>query len=74
MLHAALDLAPDGVLAVEEPASSKQMKNWLLALSGSDVRAIDAVPRTCGSRLNSALSWGGPSRWCRCRSDRRPAP
>ena len=31
-----IDLAPDGVLAVEEAASSKQMKNWLLALFGFD--------------------------------------
>src|SRR5579875_2566837 len=37
-------------------ASSKQMKNWLSAESGSAARAIDTVPRTCGSRLNSALS------------------
>ena len=35
IFHAALDLAPDGVLAVEEAGESpKQMKNWLLALSG----------------------------------------
>src|SRR4051794_35472556 len=34
-----------------KPASPKQMKNWLLALSGLGVRAIDAVPRTCGSLL-----------------------
>ena len=30
------------------------MKNWLLALFGFCARAIEAVPRTCGSRLNSA--------------------
>src|SRR6476660_7517830 len=41
-----------------KPASPKQMKNWLLALFGSGVRAIDAVPRTCGSRLNSAFRFG----------------
>ena len=39
-------------------ASSKQMKNWLLALSGSDVRAIEQVPRTWGSLENSALRLG----------------
>ena len=32
------------------------MKNWLCALLGSLVRAIDTVPRTCGSLLNSAGS------------------
>ena len=30
-------------------ASSKQMKNWLFALFGLCARAIEAVPRTCGS-------------------------
>ena len=39
-------------------ASSKQMKNWLLALLGSWVRAIEQTPRTCGSLLNSALRLG----------------
>src|SRR5690606_19328 len=39
-------------------ASSKQMKNWLLALSGTCVRAIEQVPRTCGASLNSALRSG----------------
>src|SRR5688500_3530786 len=39
-------------------ASSRQMKNWLLALSGSDVRAIEQTPRTCGSELNSAFKLG----------------
>src|SRR4051812_13181081 len=38
--------------------SSKQMKNWLLALFGFCERAIDAVPRTCGSRENSAARLG----------------
>src|SRR4029078_13412762 len=37
-----------------KPASSKQMKNWLLALLGFDERAIEQIPRTCGSALNSA--------------------
>src|SRR3954453_21971961 len=37
-----------------KPASSKQMKNWLLALFGSEVLAIEAVPRPCGALLNSA--------------------
>ena len=35
------------------------MKNWLRALLGSLVRAIDTEPRTCGSFENSALS-GSP--------------
>ena len=39
-------------------ASSKQMKNWLLAELGSLVRAIEQAPRTCGSRLNSAFRSG----------------
>src|SRR6185295_18488806 len=34
-------------------ASSNTMKNWLLAESGSDVRAIDTAPRTCGTSENS---------------------
>src|SRR5674476_971375 len=38
-------------------ASSKQMKNWLSPESGLPARAIDTVPRTCGSLLNSALSF-----------------
>src|SRR3546814_2372797 len=37
-------------------ASSKQMKNWLSALFGFWARAIEQVPRTCGSSLNSASS------------------
>ena len=39
-------------------ASSKQMKNCELALSGTCVRAIEQVPRVCGSLLNSALRSG----------------
>src|SRR5262245_50036083 len=38
-------------------ASSKQMKNWLSPESGLLARAIDRMPRTCGSLLNSALSF-----------------
>src|ERR1043165_3930010 len=38
-------------------ASSKQMKNWLSPESGLAARAIEVVPRTCGSLLNSALSF-----------------
>ncbi len=34
------------------------MKNWLLAEFGALVRAIDAVPRLCGSFENSALRSG----------------
>src|SRR6195952_3204688 len=37
-------------------ASSKQMKNWLSPESGLEERAIDVVPATCGSLLNSAFS------------------
>src|SRR5215510_2924743 len=37
------------------------MKNWLSPESGDCERAIDTVPRTCGSRENSALSfWPEP--------------
>ena len=39
-------------------ASSKQMKNWLLALLGFCERAIEQTPRTCGSALNSAGRFG----------------
>src|SRR5271156_632683 len=39
-------------------ASPKQMKNCELAESGLDARAIDTVPRLCGSALNSALRSG----------------
>ena len=38
-------------------ASSKQMKNWLSPESGLAARAIEVVPRTCGSLLNSAFSF-----------------
>ena len=34
------------------------MKNCELAESGLDERAIETVPRTCGSALNSALRSG----------------
>src|SRR5208282_6415856 len=39
-------------------ASAKQMKNCELAEFGLEARAIDTVPRTCGSALNSALRSG----------------
>ena len=39
-------------------ASSKQMKNWLLAEFGFCERAIEQTPRTCGSALNSAGRFG----------------
>ena len=39
-------------------ASSKQMKNWLLAVFGLAVRAIEQTPRTCGSFENSAFRSG----------------
>src|SRR2546430_17243483 len=38
-------------------ALSKQMKNWLSAESGLAARAIEAVPRTCGSLLDPGLSF-----------------
>src|ERR1700733_12537356 len=57
VLHPGGHLAPDRVLVVEDDASSKQMKNWLSPESGLAARAIDVVPRTCGSLLNSALSF-----------------
>ena len=39
-------------------ASSKQMKNWLLAEFGLVVRAMEQTPRTCGSSENSAFRFG----------------
>src|ERR1700738_3171512 len=42
---------------LRKDASSKQMKNWLSAESGLAARAIEVVPRTWGSLLNSALSF-----------------
>src|SRR3546814_1331621 len=39
-------------------ASPKQMKNWLLAEFGFDVRAMEQTPRTCGSAENSAFRSG----------------
>ena len=39
-------------------ASEKQMKNCEFAECGKLVRAIEQVPRTCGSALNSALRSG----------------
>ena len=48
--------------AVYLPSSAKrgwkQMKNWLFALSSLWARAIDTVPRKCGTALNSALRSG----------------
>src|SRR3954467_6538210 len=38
-------------------ALSKQMKNWLSPESGLAAPAIEVVPPTCGSLLNSALSF-----------------
>src|SRR5580693_8753658 len=43
---------------LRKAASPKQMKNCELAESGLAARAIDTVPRTCGSALNSALRSG----------------
>src|SRR5271169_6927991 len=43
---------------LRKAASPKQMKNCELAESGLDERAIETVPRTCGSALNSALRSG----------------
>ena len=46
---------------LRKDASSKQMKNWLSPVSGLAARAIEVVPRTCGSLLNSAFSfWPEP--------------
>src|SRR5690348_8758660 len=39
-------------------ASVKQMKNCELAEAGFCARAMEQVPRTCGSELNSALRFG----------------
>src|SRR4029079_3813361 len=39
-------------------ASSKQMKNWLLAELGLDERALEHTPRTCGASENSAFRLG----------------
>ena len=41
-----------------KPASPKQMKNWLLALSGFGVRAIDAAAAHVRLAENSALRFG----------------
>ena len=39
-------------------ADSKQIKNWLFALSGSADRAADTVPLTCAMSVNSAFKLG----------------
>src|SRR5262245_36700267 len=44
-------------LPLRKGASAKQMKNWLSPESGDCARAMDTVPRRCGSLLNSALSF-----------------
>src|SRR5215831_1671893 len=44
-------------LPLRKGASAKQMQNWLSPESGDCARAIDTVPRRCGSLLNSALSF-----------------
>src|SRR5262249_16928079 len=46
-----------GHFPLRKGASAKQMKNWLSPESGDCARAIDTVPRRCGSLLNSALSF-----------------
>src|SRR5213075_2325274 len=43
--------------------SAVTMKNWLLALSGSCERAIEATPRLCGALENSALRLGRSEPW-----------
>ena len=40
------------------------MKNWLLALSGFSVRAIETLPRKCGIALNSAFRSGSEEPPC----------
>src|SRR5262249_42023828 len=44
-------------LPLRKGASAKQMKNWLSPASRDCARAMDTVPRRCGSLLNSALSF-----------------
>jgi len=58
MLHA-LHTCPHTVYwRSSQGDSSKQMKNWLLALLGLLLRAIETVPRTCFSAVNSAFKSG----------------
>ena len=39
-------------------AESKQIKNWLLALSGSADLAAESIPLVCATSVNSALTFG----------------
>ena len=58
MFHTALDNTPVYCRS-RKVASSKQMKNWLLALLGFCAQAIEHTPRTCkSSALNSRLDVG----------------
>src|SRR5476649_946080 len=57
VFHARGDLAHTVYWLLRNEASSKQMKNWLSPESGLAARAIEVVPRTCGSLLNSAFSF-----------------
>ena len=58
MFHAALDLAPHGILIVEEAGVAEADEELAVGAVGVGVRAIDTVPRTCGSLENSALRSG----------------
>jgi hypothetical protein len=57
ILHALGDLAPDGVLAVEEGGVAEADEELAVGRIRIWARAIEQVPRTCGSLLNSALSF-----------------
>ena len=57
ILHAFDDLPHTVYWRFRKGASAKQMKNWLSPELGSWDRAIEAVPRTCFSLENSALSF-----------------
>ena len=55
ILHAFDDLAPDGVLVIQERGIVEADEELAIGRSsGLPARAMDAVPRTCGSLLNSA--------------------
>ena len=58
MLHAALDLAPHGILIVEEAGVVEADEELAVGAVGVGLRAIDTVPRTCGAFENSALRSG----------------
>ena len=58
VLHALDHLAPGGVLAVEEGRVVEADEELAVAgVRDRCARAIETMPRTCGSLLNSALSF-----------------